>query len=93
MKATLKAVLALAVTAAVILSGNQVLARSGGGPSQAHGSGANATSMQHATGTAETFQQKVNCPYHHCAPQKPIPDKPPCRGGHMGPNGVMIQCR
>ena len=86
----------LAISVALTLSGSPVFAKNGGGPSQVKTSGTSAAPSRSGAGGGQ-FQK------HAChnggtgskcivAP-RPGTTLPPCRGGHMGPNGVMIQCK
>jgi hypothetical protein len=83
------------VAVAVALSCGHVFAKGGGGgggaghPTQVKTSGASATPSGPSGGLAK----------HACGHGTPCPTRsrpgytqPPCKGPHMGPNGVMIQC-
>lgn len=84
----------LAISAALMLSGSHVFAKSGSGPSQVKTSGKSAAPSG-ATGGQAKFRR---CYHRPCRPypgdiyQPPGHTQPPCRGPHRGPNGVMIQC-
>jgi hypothetical protein len=91
MKAMSKAVSLLAVAAALTLGGSLVLAKGGGGaghPTQVKTSGTSATPSPKAR---PTYSCSKN-PVPGCRNYAPGHTQPTCRGGHMGPNGVMIQC-
>ena len=93
MKAMSKAVSLLAISVALTLSGSHVFAKTGGsnGPSQVKTSGTSAA----PSGAGGSRSKYV--PYCKLHPGRggcpPKADQPPCRGGHIGPNGVMIQCQ
>jgi hypothetical protein len=81
----------LAISVALTLCGSPVFAKSGSSPSQVKTSGTSAA----ASGTAKpkpTFSCSKN-PQPGCRNYAPGKTPPPCRGGHMGPNGVMVQCQ
>jgi hypothetical protein len=85
----------LAISVALTLSAGPVIAKSGGGPIQVKTSGTSAgpTDSGARDSTAKGHGGTgVGC--GHACPPRPRPGytQPPCRGGHMGPNGVMIQC-
>jgi hypothetical protein len=95
MTAISKVVSLLAISAALTLSGSHVFAKSSGGPSQVKASGTSAAPS--GSGARDSTAKGhggtgVGC--GHACPPRPRPGytQPPCRGGHMGPNGVMIQC-
>jgi hypothetical protein len=89
--------LMLLVALAVSLNASQVFAKSSGAPS----GGANHQSEVKTSGTSaarpsgsggQSKFRPANCPLHKCAGQ-PGYTQPTCRGGHMGPNGVMVECK
>ena len=97
MKAMWKAVSLLAVAVALPLSCSHAFARGGGGGGPVHVSGTSAapspTGSSAGGGQSKVplrpcvgHQHTVNC-------GRPGTTLPTCRGGHMGPNGVMIQCK
>jgi len=84
--------LLLAISAALTLAGSHAFAKSGGGPAQVKTSGTSAApSGSTSSGGPRTGG---NCHGHAC-PTRPQQGntQPPCRGGHAGPNGVMVQCQ
>jgi hypothetical protein len=87
-----KVVSLLAISVALTLSGSPVFAKSGGGPSQVKTSGTSATPSGGQTKPKPTHSCSKN-PQPGCSNYVPGHTQPPCRGGHMGPNGVMIQCQ
>jgi hypothetical protein len=88
-----KVVLLLAISAALAGSGSQGFAKSGGGPSQVKTSGASAApSGSGADDPSKRHGGGEGCGHACPPPPRPGYTQPPCRGGHMGPNGVMIQC-
>jgi hypothetical protein len=92
MTAMLKSVAFLAVCVALTLSGSQVFAKTGG-PSQVHSAGVAAAPAGPSGGGSQS-RTKGGCRSQHCTVMPPPGHtQPPCRGGHMGPNGVMIQCQ
>jgi len=95
MTAMSKVVSLLAISLALTLSGSQVFAKSSGGPSQVKTSGTSAAPS--GSGARDNTAKGhggtgVGCGHHCPPPPRPGYTQPPCRGGHMGPNGVMIQC-
>jgi hypothetical protein len=91
MTAISKVVSLLAISAASTLSGSYVFAKSGGGPSQVKTSGTSAAPSGAGGGQLKERAVPFPCGHHgYCQP--PGHTQPTCRGGHMGPNGVMIQC-
>jgi hypothetical protein len=94
MKAVSQAVSILTISVAMMLSGSLVYAKSGGGPSQVKASGTSAfssgagggQSQKHACHNGGTGSRCIVAP-------RPGTTQPTCHGGHMGPNGVMIQCQ
>jgi hypothetical protein len=93
MKALSIVVSLFALSAALTVSGGQGLAKSNG-PGLAHSSGTSAPSTpSDAAGGSKRHGGGAGCG-HACPPHsRPLPPQPPCRGPHMGPNGVMIQCK
>ena len=94
MTAISKAVSFLAISVALTLSGSSAFAKSGGGPSQVKTSGTSTSSSSAGGGQS----QKHACHNGGTGPKcivapRPGTTQPTCRGGHMGPNGVMIQCQ
>jgi hypothetical protein len=56
----------------------------------------NGQNLTHSNNNTVTFTTSpVACvPHgHHQCPNPPGSTIPDCHGGHMGPNGVMIQCK
>ena len=93
MNAISKTVALLAVSAALTLSGSHVFAKSGGGPSAVKTSGISAAPSSSGDSTSKRRGGAGGGCGHACPPPpRPGYTQPPCRGGHMGPNGVMIQC-
>jgi hypothetical protein len=97
MKAKSKAISLLAVAAALTLSGGYVFAKGGGGgggfggshPTQVKASGTSAV----PSGAGGNRSRYVPyCKLHPGRGGCPAKVQPTCRGPHMGPNGVMIQC-
>jgi len=86
-----KTVLLFAISVALTLISSPVLAKSGGSPSQVKTSGTSATSSGGQTKPKPTHSCSKN-PQPGCSNYVPGHTQPTCRGGHMGPNGVMIQC-
>jgi len=91
MTAMSKVISLLAISVALTLSGSPVFAKSGGNPGQVKTSGTSAA----PSGAGGSRSKYISyCKLHPgrggCPPKA---DQPPCRGGHMGPNGVMIQCQ
>ena len=90
MRATSKMVTLLTISVALILSDTPVFTKTVG-PGQVKTSGTSAA----PSGAGGTRSKYV--PYCKLHPGRggcpPKADQPPCRGGHMGPNGVMIQCK
>ena len=83
MKPLSKAVLLLAVTAALTLSAGHAFARSGGGhPTQVKTSGTSTTPSGSGSGGSQS--QKTACRYHHCI-TVPRQGTTPAGGGG-GPN-------
>jgi hypothetical protein len=86
-----KVVWLIAISVALMLIGDHAFAKSGGSPSQVKTSGTSAA----PSGAGGSRSKYV--PYCKLHPGRggcpPKADQPPCRGGHMGPNGVMIQCQ
>ena len=84
-----KAVLLLAISAALTLSHSNVVAKTLG-PSQVKTSGKSAA----PAGSGGRQSKTTICYPHHCitvrSPPRPGHTQPPCRGPHKGPNGVMI---
>jgi hypothetical protein len=109
MKAMSKAVSLLAISVALTLSGSHVFAGTGSpGQVKTSGTSAAPSGLgtggskyigppRPSTGTC----RGSSCVYCRgggsktCYPwyNPPGATLPPCRGGHMGPNGVMIQCQ
>jgi hypothetical protein len=95
MKAMSKAVSLLAISVALTFSGSHVFAGNGS-PGQVKTSGTSAApsgsgaggnqSQKHACHNGGTGSRCIVAP-------TPGHTQPPCRGGHKGPNGVMIQCQ
>lgn len=94
MTAISKVVSLLAISAALMLSGSHVFAKSSGGPSQVKTSGTSAAPSGSGARdtTAKGHGGGAGCGHACPPPPRPGYTQPPCRGGHMGPNGVMIQC-
>jgi hypothetical protein len=90
MKAMLKVAMLLAISVALTLSGSHVFAGTGS-PGQVKTSGTSAAPSG-AGGSRSKYIPycKQHPGWGGCPPKA---DQPPCRGGHMGPNGVMIQCQ
>jgi hypothetical protein len=91
---TLSIVVSLfAVSGALTVTSGQGAAKSNG-PSLAHSSGTSAPSTpSEPAGGSKRDRGGAGCG-HACPPHsRPLPPQPPCRGPHMGPNGVMIQCK
>ncbi len=81
----------LAVSVALSLNGSPAFAKSGGSPGQVKTSGTSAS----GSGASSDPSQKHACHNGGTGPKcivapRPGTSLPPCRGGHMGPNGVMI---
>jgi hypothetical protein len=93
MKTMSKAVSLLALAVALTLSGSHVFAKGGGGaghPTQVKTSGTSAAPSP-VVGGGQKYHR--GCAYNPTAPQcRPGHTQPTCKGPHMGPNGVMIQC-
>jgi hypothetical protein len=97
MTAISKAMSLLAISAALALSGSHVLAKSGGGPAnpgQVHASGTSTAPSGSGADDSASKRRGGGWGCGHACPLPPRPGhtQPTCRGGHMGPNGVMIQC-
>ena len=92
MTAISKAVSFLAISVALTLNGSSAFAKSGGGPSQVKTSGTSATPSGSQAKPKPTHSCSKN-PQPGCSNYVPGHTQPTCRGGHMGPNGVMIQCK
>ena len=105
MTAMFKAVSLVAISMMLAASSSHVFAKSGGGPSQKSGGGpsqvkTSGTSAAPSGGSspgsgAGGNASKRSSPCGHrlnCTYSPPGHTQPTCRGGHMGPNGVMIQC-
>jgi hypothetical protein len=95
MTAISKGLSLLAISVALTLSAGPVMAKSGGGPSQVKTSGTSAgPTGSGAPDSAAKGHGGTGVGCGHACPPRPRPGytQPPCRGGHMGPNGVMIQC-
>jgi hypothetical protein len=80
----------LAVSAALMLNGNQAFAKSGGGQQAVHPSG---VSSSPSPTTPSSGPRTGACKGHSCDYKNQGNTQPPCKGGHAGPNGVMIQCQ
>lgn len=98
MKAISKAVSLLAVVVALSLIGSHIFAKGGGGsgggashPSQVKTSGTSAAPSGGGGNARPTHLCSKN-PQPGCSNYVPGHTQPTCRGGHMGPNGVMVQC-
>jgi hypothetical protein len=94
MTAMSKVVSLLAISAALTLSGSPIFAKSGG-PSQVKTSGTSAApSGPGANDSTSKRRGGAGGGCGHACPPPPRPGhtQPACRGGHMGPNGVMVQC-
>jgi hypothetical protein len=90
-----KAVSLLAISVALAASSGQVFAKNGG-PGQAHPTGVSSGSSGSGAGGDLSKRRGGDCDSRHCDPNihpGPGTTQPPCRGGHKGPNGVMIQCQ
>jgi hypothetical protein len=83
-----KVVSLLAISAALTLSSSYVFAKNEG-PGQAKSLG---TSAAPSGSSASGSQDKTKGCRGKSCPPKPGHTQPTCRGPHMGPNGVMIQC-
>jgi hypothetical protein len=93
MTTTSKVVSLLAISAALMLSGSHVFAKSGSGPSQVKTSGTSAAPSGAGDSTSKRRGGAGGGCGHACPPPpRPGHTQPTCRGGHMGPNGVMVQC-
>jgi hypothetical protein len=93
MTAISKAMSLLAISAALILSGSHVFAKNDG-PGQVKTSGTSAAPSGSGAGGSQPKAKLRPCVGHqHYNCGTPGHTQPPCRGGHMGPNGVMIQCQ
>lgn len=91
MKTISKTVVLLAVSAAFVLSGSDVFAKSGGGPSRVKTSGTSAVPSGAGNSRSKYIPYCKRHPgWGGCPPKA---DPPPCRGPHRGPNGLMIQCQ
>ena len=93
-----KVVSFLAISVALTLSGSQVFAKTVG-PGQVKTSGTSATPSGSGTGGGQvkhaTPPRVLVCHQgasggRYCVSEPGGTTLPPCRGGHMGPNGVMI---
>jgi hypothetical protein len=85
-----QALLLVVIAVALTLSSNQIFAKKSG-PDQVKTSGTSAT----ASGSAKP-KPTHSCakdPQPGCSNYVPGHTQPPCHGGHMGPNGVMVQCQ
>ena len=89
-----KVVSLLAISAALTLSGSHVFAKTVG-----PGSGEDIRHFCRPLRRWRQPEQYIPLVCHQLHPggelrvQPRGPHQPPCRGGHMGPNGVMIQCK
>jgi hypothetical protein len=96
MKAMLKTVSCLAIVVALSLSGSHVFSKGGGGgaspPGQVKTSGSSAAPSGGSGGSARPTHLCSKNPQPGCSNYVPGHTQPACRGGHMGPNGVMVQC-
>jgi hypothetical protein len=92
-----KAMALLAISVVFAASGNQVLAKPSGSPGQVHPSGnSSGPSGGGSSAGGDLSKRRGGCDSRHCDPnihQGPGATQQPCRGGHRGPNGVMIQCQ
>jgi hypothetical protein len=85
-----KTFLLVSIAAALALGSNHIFAKNTG-PDQVKTSGTSAA----ASGSAKP-RPTHSCakdPQPGCSNYVPGHTQPPCRGGHMGPNGVMVQCQ
>jgi hypothetical protein len=89
MKAMSKAASLLAISVALAASGSHVFAKNDG-PGQVKTSGTSAAPSGAGDSRSKYSYCKLHPGWGGCPPKA---DQPPCRGGHMGPNGVMIQCQ
>jgi hypothetical protein len=93
-----KMVSLLAISAALAFASSHLFAKSAGGPGKVNTSTISAPSSAAPSGAGDSVSKGHggtdghNC--GHACPPRPRPgySQPPCRGPHMGPNGVMIQC-
>ena len=99
MTAMSKVVSLLAISAALTLSGSHVFAKTIGpghvktsGTSAAH-SGTGGSQVKHVTPPRVLVCHQGAYGGQYCVTEPGGTTLPPCRGGHMGPNGVMIQCK
>ena len=87
-----KAMLVFAILVAWMAGSSEVFAKTGS-PGQVKTSGTSATPSGSGAGGSQPKAKLRPCVGHHtynCG--TPGTTQPTCRGGHMGPNGVMIQC-
>jgi hypothetical protein len=94
MTALLEMVWFLAISVALAASSSPVFAKKDG-PGQAHPTGVSAGPSGSGAGGDDLSKRRGGgCDSRHCDPHPgPGTTQPPCRGGHKGPNGVMIQCQ
>lgn len=96
MKVMTKAVSLTAIAVALWASSGPVFAKVSGGPSQVKTSGTSAAPSGSGAGdsTSKRHGGGAGGGCGHACPPPPRPGhtQPTCRGGHMGPNGVMVQC-
>ena len=99
MRATSKMVTLLTISVALILSDIPVFAKTVG-PGQVKTSGASAapsgtggSQVKHVTPPRVLVCHQGASGGRYCVTEPGGSTLPPCRGGHMGPNGVMIQCK
>jgi hypothetical protein len=88
----MKAMSLVAISVALTLSGSHAFAKTSGssGASQVKTSGTSAAPSGSGAGGSPPRSTDCTKSSHPC---KPGHTQPPCRGPHMGPNGVMIQCQ
>ena len=99
MTAMLKVVSLLAISVALILSDTLVFAKTVGpghvktSGTSAAPSGTGGSQVKHATPPRVLVCHQGASGGRYCVSEPGGTTLPPCRGGHMGPNGVMIQCK
>ena len=94
MTAISKVVSLFAISAALTLTGSQLFAKSVGGASQVKAPTTSAASSSPGAGDSISKRGGGACHGHYCRqPPPPGHTQPPCRGAHVGPNGVMVQCQ
>jgi hypothetical protein len=81
------------ITMALTVSGGVAFAKTSG-PKPAPASGTSLSSGGAGAGDSPSKRRGGGVGCGHACPTLPRPGhtQPTCRGGHMGPNGVMVQC-